>query len=256
MTRHILPAVIAAALLAAAADAQAAPPGSTMAVDIEALAADPADVGDAESFGRTMKWLGLLQTGQLSLREDCTPPPGTTPGPDDRCIVLNAAPAPTSFSEPDLGRITIPGKSAHSLICQWVTPFLGYSFFNGTGANQLARINVVPTLRIENEVLNDPGLVDPGTGLPLAGAIELGLSASYVEQRTIEPGEQAFQRLNYSRVCIGGIVSHNFLSSFGLSEPQIKQFFKKPITMRVGISGSVAMVNEASFFYGVRFVGD
>lgn len=255
MSKHTRPTVIAAALLAAAG-AHAAPPGSTMAVDIEALAADPAEVGDAESFGRNMKWLGLLQTGNLSLREDCTPPPGTTPGPDDRCIVLNPAPAVTSFSEPDLGRITLPGKSAHSLFCQWVTPFLGFSFFNGTGSSQLARVAITPMIRIENEVLNDPGLTDPNTGLPLAGAIESGLSASHFEQRTIGSGEQEFKRLNYTRTCIGGIVSHNFLSAYGLSEAQIKQFFKKPTTMRVGVSGSVSMVDDASFFYGVRFVGD
>ena len=35
-----------------------------------------ADVGDADSFGKNVKWLGLLQTGSISLQPDCTPVPG------------------------------------------------------------------------------------------------------------------------------------------------------------------------------------
>ncbi len=57
-----------------------------------------AEVGDANSFGRDVKWLGLLQSGSVSFQSDCTPAPGDPPpGPDDRCVTLNAAPAATSF---------------------------------------------------------------------------------------------------------------------------------------------------------------
>lgn len=244
--------------LLALATVQAAP-GDVPALDDDGVpfAAASADVGDPASFGRNLRWLGLLQTGTLSLRSDCTPPPGTTPGPDDRCIVLNPPPAVTSFDEPDLGRITLPGKSARSLICQWVTPYINYSFFNPTGVMQpFAQFRVTPTLRIESEVLNDPALIDPGTGLPLGGAIESGLTGTFFRQRSLDPGENEFQFINFSRVCIGGIVSENFLSGYGLTNGQIRQLFKKPITLRVGISGSAALIDDASVLYGLRLVGD
>ena len=51
------------------------------------------DVGDADSFGRNVTYLGLAQTMSVTVLDDCSTSDPTV----ERCIVANAAPAPTTF---------------------------------------------------------------------------------------------------------------------------------------------------------------
>lgn len=215
------------------------------------LAEAKADPLLAEPLGRPVKWQGVLQTGLVQFQPDCS---GVELGPDDRCITTTAT--GTSFDERDIGRVTLPAKSANSLLCQWVTPFLRYRFQNGSASNQTASFLVVPSITIENDVLGTPGLTDPGTGLPLAGALEIGLSASHQEMRTLAPGHMQLQRLNYSRVCIGGIVNPPLLQSTGMTPAQIEAFFKKPITIRFHLRGSAQWMTDGFLTYGLRIVTD
>ena len=59
-----------------------------------------------------------------------------------------------------------------------------------------------------------------------------------------------------SRHCIGGLVSKRSLVASGLSETQAKQFFKKPMTITFGSSGTLRIVDFANYFYGIRLYGD
>jgi hypothetical protein len=86
--------VIALGLMIAVA-AQAAPPTAE-------------EVGDPDSFGRGVIYLGNAQTSNVALQADCTPDPMFPPAPNDRCIVLNAQPAATSFNEDGLARCRCP----------------------------------------------------------------------------------------------------------------------------------------------------
>ncbi len=210
-------------------------------------------VGDPDSFGRNVKWLGLL-SAFINLQEDCTPPPGEPPDPS--CITLNPAPAPTSFDIPDLDSITLPRRASRSLLCHWQTPVAVYLAANDTGVRQQTRFRVFPVYRIQSDVLNDPALIDPGTGLPLGGVIELPLSAINVMQG-IEPGE--FQREDFrgTRVCIAGLISKaNLMGTYGLSEAQVRDFFRNPITISMGLAGQAQMVTAASINFGTRIMGD
>mgnify|MGYP001382686605 CR=1 FL=1 len=245
--------------LAAAADDfyPQSPPGgepiSKIAGDALAAPLTAEQVGDPDSFGRNVKWLGLV-SAFLSLQEDCTPPPGEPPNP--ACITLNPAPAPTNFNIPDLASITLPGRASRSLLCHWQTPIVIYFAANGTGVRQQTRFQVFPVYRIESDVLNDPALLDPGTGLPLGGVIELPLSAINVMQG-IEPGEFQRQDFRGTRVCIAGLISKaNLLATYGLSEAQVRAFFRNPITISMGLAGQAQMVTVASINFGTRFVGD
>src|SRR5262245_30626020 len=62
------------------------------------------DVGDADSFGRNVTYIGMTQTDSVTLSPDCT---GSDPEVE-RCIIANPAPAPTSFNESDLAIINLP----------------------------------------------------------------------------------------------------------------------------------------------------
>jgi hypothetical protein len=226
------------------------------AQQLVATAAAPATVGDADSYGRYVKFIGLMNTGVISLADDCTPDPAFPPGPEDHCIVPNPAPALTSFTINDAARVLIPAKSANSLFCHWQTPFVSFGFSNPTGVDQpAARIILTPTYVIQNPVLNDPALVDPTTGVPLAGSITVSLPGVR-RARSLHPGEVQVERENGTRVCDTGIVSKALLASYGLSAAQQAAFFKADTVITMNLVGSARLVNFASVIYGTRFVGD
>lgn len=219
-------------------------------------AAAPDTTGDPDSFGRNVKFIGLMSSGVINLASDCTPDPDFPPGPDDRCFVTNAAPASTSFTATDVGRVVIPAKSANSLFCHWQTPVVVYAFSNPTGTYQPnARIVVTPSYTIQNAVLNDPSLIDPATGLPFGGSFTVGL-AGIRHGRSLQPGETQIERDTETRSCIGGLVSERALEGMGLSDAQAKNFFKNETIITMNIQGTATLVDFASIIYGTRFVGD
>lgn len=69
------------------------------------------DVGDADSFGRPLKWLGLTQAN-IHLSEDCSLPEHQSEG--THCE--QTSPGQTArFDFRDTARITLPGNAAHSI---------------------------------------------------------------------------------------------------------------------------------------------
>jgi hypothetical protein len=226
------------------------------AAKIEAAAAAGSEVGDADSFGRNVRFIGTMQSGQVTLASDCTPDPSAPPGPDDHCYVAAPAPLLTSFHATDVARVVIPARSAHSLICHWQTPFVVYSFSNTTGAYQPnARFSVTPNYTIQNTVLDDPALIDPATGLPYGGQFQVGL-AGIRDARSLQAGEHQTERDNATRVCLGGIVSRQMLLGMGLSDAQATEFFKRDTVITMDLVGQGQLVDFASILYGVRFVAD
>lgn len=216
-----------------------------------------ADVGDADSFGKKVVWIGLVQTGVVVLAEDCTPDPDFPPGPNDQCVTLSAAPASTSFSYPDLGHVTLPGKSTDTLICHWVTPLVSYGFHNTTGAAALARFTLRATYRLESAVLANPALMNPLTGLPFNGGIDIPGLPTYRNHQTIADGATQSHIIQSTRTCIEGMISKSTLvNTYGLTEAQAKSFFANPVTIRAGVSGDAALVSGASIIVGTRFTGD
>lgn len=231
----------------------------TLAVMMLLLAATPvhaavteATVGDPYSFGLPQTYLGVVQAG-VSLRADCSGFP-----PDaDPCIELNAAPASTSVDEADLGAIELPGKATNSLICFTFTPFATWNWSNNTGSTQTASMLLRPAVRVESAVLADPSLINPVTGLPFNGVLLDQTISTFLQQRSLDPGEFDFQFRATTRTCTGGLVSLRSLrDQYGLSDTLIKEFFKNPISVSFGVRGSVSMVTSASYSVGVRLYGD
>ena len=222
---------------------------------IEAAAVG-SEVGDPDSFGRNVRFIGVMQSGNVIVQGDCTFDPDFPLGPDDRCVVTNPAPGVTSINVTDIGRVVIPGRSTHSIICHWQTPIVIFGFANDTGVFQDdARFVVTPTYTIQNEVLNDPALIDPMTGAPFGGEFTVGLGGIRRE-RSLQPGESQVEREAGTRVCIGGIVSAQMLRGFGLSDAQVTEFFKKDTVITMNMTGQAKLVEFANIIYGTRFVGD
>lgn len=220
-------------------------------ISISAAAVTDEDVGDSDSFGRNLRWLGLADMA-VELTDAC---PGADP--DAGCQVLNPAPAATPFAFEDLGHVTLPGKSTQSLLCYWFSPVLTVRYANPTPNQALARLRYTPTLTIENPVLATPGLIDPTTGLPFDGKLITGMTSSELFEVPLAPGVAFNERTRDSAVCIAGSISRKSLAdTYGLSDAQIKEFFKKPTTVRMNISGSAQYVESASLYFGLRLIGD
>jgi len=219
---------------------------------VAAAAPTVADVGDADSFGRNVTYLGLAQTLAVALAPDCTGSDPTT----ERCFVQNAAPAATTFNESNLATMNLPAKATKSLMCFALTPFIDISWNNGTGSPQTARFNATAVITIDNDVLADPSLIDPGTGLPFGGSVTLGLS-TWRHSKSIQPGEFENESSTQSRNCIAGVISkRSLVENYGLTDAQATNFFKRPMTLHFGARGTVSMSDFTSYFYGIRLYGD
>ncbi len=217
-----------------------------------AAAVTDADVGDADSFGKNVTYLGLGQTLPVILTDDCT---GFDPA-DSRCIVQQPAPLLTPFDEDGLGVMTLPAKATKTLMCFTLTPFINLQWRNDTAAQQVARFNAFAIITIDNAVLNDPALIDPTTGAPFNGSLQVAL-ATWRNSHSIGAGQFETQSSQQSRGCIAGVVSRRQLvETYGLTDTLAKEFFKKPMTIHLGSQGNVAMSQFTQYFYGIRLYGD
>jgi len=226
---------------------------AALADGVTAAAAPTADeVGDPDSFGRNVIYLGLTQTLSVTLLDDCS---GSDPA-FERCIVNQPVPSPTSFDEADLATMNLPAKATRSLLCFTLTPFINVSWQNPTASTQTARFTATADITIDNPVLDDPALIDPGTGLPFGGSLNLGLS-TWHNTHSMAPGEFENERSTQTRACIAGLVSkRNLIEGYGLTDAQATQFFKKPMTIHFGARGTVQMSQFTSYMYGIRLYGD
>jgi hypothetical protein len=231
-----------------ASDVAAAKSGSS-----RAAAPTLEDVGDVDSFGRDVIWLGLT-SAFINLSDTCPIDPDN---PDELCQVLAPAPALTAFNFEDAAHITLPGKATNSLLCYWFSPVLNINYSNFGATRVLARLRYTPTLTVENPVLDDPALIDPTTGAPFGGQLLTSMTSSESFQMPLEPGISVTERTRDSAVCMAGLLSKRALvENYGLTEAQAKEFFKQPTTIRLNVSGSAQHVGFASLTFGLRIVGD
>jgi hypothetical protein len=210
------------------------------------------DVGDSDSFGRNVKWLGLASMN-VTLTSDCSDPDIAA-----GCQVVNPVPgAVTAFHFNDLAHISLPANSAHSLLCYWLSPVLTTTYNNPTGSNVVGFLRYSPTLTIENPVLDDPSLIDPTTGLPFSGSLITGMTSSERLETPLPAGTSFTERTRDSAVCIAGFMSQRQLvETYGLTDAQAKEFFKKPTVVRMNIAGTSRYISDAALIFGFRIVGD
>ena len=173
---------------------------------VNALAAvTAADVGDPDSFGRNAQFLGFASAGVVLIDPTCDPADIGVLGPDDRCITVAdpSVPVPaTTFN--DIGRITIPGKSADNIIYAIANNTLSYDVFNPNANSVQGRLTYVPSITIESVALNDPSLINPNTGLPFNGSFTTSGFGSRFFNKTIAPGASEFVTDTYTRANTAG----------------------------------------------------
>jgi hypothetical protein len=208
-----------------------------------------ADVGDADSFGRAVNWLGLA-ADSVELSSDCSS--GAT-----HCQILAPVPGTTTFDFPDIARIKLPRNASNSLLCYWFSPVLTVNYDNPTAAPVVASLHYFPSVTIENPVLADPALIDPSTGLPFGGSLLTAMTSTEHFEVPLPAGLSITERTRDSTVCIAGLISRDALiNNYGLTAAQAREFFRKPTTLRLNIEGSSQYVGAATMYFGLRVVGD
>ncbi|HSD16337.1 MAG TPA: hypothetical protein VLC71_03635 [Thermomonas sp.] len=213
-----------------------------------------ATVGDADSFGRNVRWLGLA-AAYVQASTDCAAI--VADDPTAQCQQIANLAANTSFAFNDIARIELPAKASNSLFCHWFSPRVQVYFLNPTAAPVPGRFSYNPTLTLENAVLDDPSLINPVTGAPFNGSLTTGMSASESVEVVVDPTYPTSQNLRDSVVCQDGLISKRALmQTYGLSQAQANKFFTKSTTVRLNVSGSTRFVDYAQFLFGLRIVGD
>ena len=263
MRKSILPFVVAGICTAAAAEDVRVHDGDVLkrgrdrqALMKAAMGAagmpSPADVGDADSFGRNVHFLGVAQTGLVQILPPGSCPPPDPNFPDDRCVEANPD---ARVDARDIGRMKLPGKAANSILCHSITTIPFWEFSNFTGGRVFAFFNYVAGVTIENEVLNDPSLIDPNTGLPFNGKMDVRFGIIR-DGQTIDPGVFVQRTQGFTRGCIGGLVSKQGLIAMGLTDAQATEFFKKPMTLRLNMTLNTISVDDAFVLFGLRIFAD
>lgn len=211
-----------------------------------------ADVGDADSFGRNAHFLGVAVSGFVQVAPPGGCPPPDPNFPDDRCVEANPNAA---IDAKDVGRIRLPAKASNSLLCHSITSIPAWEFSNQTAGAVRASFQFISGVTIENEVLNDPALIDPNTGLPFNGSLEIAF-AVVTDRQTVQPGDRVTRRQTNTRFCLGGLVSKAGLVEMGLTPAQADAFFKKPMTLRLNVTLRTSFVDNGVAVFGLRLFGD
>jgi hypothetical protein len=219
----------------------------------------PADVGDVDTFGRNAQYMGVA-SGFVQLSAAC-PAPTPTPTPpfnpnDSQCFNLAPAPATTSFDAQDICRIKLPKKSTKNIIYPVINIFLNYQLQNSTGVTQPSAVLFFSaTLTLESDVFNNPSIIDPGTGNPANGKFTFQFPYTFRDDRAMQDGDR--QRVRETLVRIGNAgLNRAFFISSGLTDAQVDDLFKSPITVRMSVSGFAKLVTDATITGNMRLFGD
>jgi hypothetical protein len=210
------------------------------------------EVGDADSFGRDVIYLGLASLAPFYLHQDCIDELAA----GFECQVPLPAPAATEFTPTASDSIQLPARVSNSLLCFAITPAVNRTFRNDSTVPAQALLATRALLTIESPVLQNAALINPDTGLPFGGKIEVAI-VTHSESRLLAPGFFDTTLISLSRVCQGALISKRMLvDRYGLSQTQANNFFNNRITLRVGMSGTAKSVMAMIHSYAIRLYGD
>jgi hypothetical protein len=219
-----------------------------------------ADVGDPDSFGKAVKFLGTAATGAVYVYHSCDAAIllaeiEVVLGADDRCLVNTLGGGTVNMTYNDLGRITIPGRSVDNVV---------YFILNNTvsSESQNTFVNGLPVfssysprLTIESAALNDPTALDPVTGMPLNGVLTVSAFGAKVFNKTVAPDDFEFVRDSYSSAATRGF-ARSYFADLGLPQTVINNLYRQPMTIRLGMRVAARNVSFGQYFYAMRLTGN
>ena len=217
------------------------------------------EVGDVGSFGHNALYMGA-KSGFITLSPAACPPAPTPVPPstanDDQCFTLAPAPALTNFDAQDILRINLPARATRTIIYPALNFFIHYQLQNTTGVFQPQGVFAFSAvLTIESDVLLDPSIIDPQTGLPANGKLVSQFGYNFRDDRSMDVNDR--QRLRETLVRVGNAGINKFqLIAQGLPESVVDDLFRNEMTIRMGVTGSARLVTDATVTCNMRLFGD
>jgi hypothetical protein len=210
------------------------------------------EVGDPDSFGRDVTYLGVATVGPFFLNPDCIDEIAA----GYECVVPLPGLQTTVFAATETDSIQLPARASNSLLCFALTPTTIRRFNNPAATPSQAILSARALLTIESSVLQNPALIDPNTGLPFNGKIDITFN-THNEIRRIAAGDFDSLGTQFTRSCQGALISKRALTvSYGLTQSQANSFFNNRITVRMGLAGSSRNVETLTHSVGIRLYGD
>ncbi|HKX84313.1 MAG TPA: hypothetical protein VJL58_08840 [Pyrinomonadaceae bacterium] len=221
----------------------------------------PADFADPDSFGKNVKFLGSMYAGTLYIFRSCDPQIlfdelGVVLAADDKCVVhTTAAPMASVEVFDPVWQISIPGRTVDNVIFPMLNHGGGHDIFNDLVSGPF-NVAYVPRVTIESAALNDPGAINPNTGLPMNGTFTTSVPGTQLRSGTYTAGE--FITDWTSRASVGGRgFSRTYWAALGLPQSVINNIYRQPMTLKFGIRARVTgPVYDAAFYYTVRLIGN
>lgn len=219
-----------------------------------------AQVGEPDSFGRNVKFLGTATTGVVYVYRSCDPQIlldelELTLGADDRCLAHTVGGATSSGTFNDIGRITIPGKSADNVIYFIANNTVNSEFQNNFANGLPVFFSYIPRLTIESAALNDPAALDPTTGQPLNGVLTVNISGAKQFSRTVAANDFEFFFDQYSSAATRGF-ARGYFADLGLPQSVINNLYRQPMTIKLGIRVTARGVYFGQYLYAMRLTGN
>jgi len=216
------------------------------------------EVGDVGSFGHNVLYMGA-KSGFITLSPACTPAPTPVPpatANDDQCFTLLPAPTVTNFDAEDILRIKLPRRATRTIIYPALNFFIDYQLQNTTGVFQSQGLFAFTArVTIESDVLLDPSIIDPQTGLPANGKLVGQFSYAFRDDRSMDVNDR--QRLHETLVRVGNAgISKSQLVGQGLSPAVVDDLFQSAMTVRMSVTGNARLVTDASVTCNMRLFGD
>lgn len=214
------------------------------------------DVFSSEFFGATFKWYGLSPGASVFFDATCVFPPEEAPGPNDRCVVLLPAPAQTNFNERAIASTRLPGNTFKDVFCPVFLQIIDFQLRNTTGVAQPnAQLDYRASLTIESDVLKDPSAIDPVSGLPYNGKLDIAWGRRLLS-RSMDVNERHREILQYTRACNAGVSKRQLVVANGLTEELVDRLFRAPMTVHLNIAGSARLVEFGTLFLSMRIMGN
>ncbi|MGQ0540957.1 MAG: hypothetical protein ACT4O9_03790 [Blastocatellia bacterium] len=221
----------------------------------------PSDVGEADSFGRNVKFMGTAVGGSVIIYRSCDPQilldeQGVTLGPDDRCVAHDPATTTTTRATfDDIGRINLPGRSADNVVYYLLNNYAGADLFNPDSVSKDAFFFYGPQLTLESAALNDPAALDQD-GNPLNGRLTLSVFGSRFVYKTIASGGTDSHYDRYTSAATSGL-SRSFFTDYGLPQNVINRLYRLPMTIKLGVRVNVrGPVYFGEYSSAARFMGN
>jgi len=212
------------------------------------------DVGDLDSFGRNVRWLGH-KNEVFGVDTDCAS--WMAEDPAARCQQVADPATTTAYRFEDILRFNLPANASNSMFCYLLTPMFQAYFTGNTGTNAVVgSLTYSVSATVENPVLATPGLVNPATGAPFNGSFTTGSLAFEVFQTALVPQFPLTTTQRKSVACNAGISKRLLMQTYGLTQAQANSFFASPTTLRLNVGGSARFVDSATFTLGIRLLGD